>query len=82
MLTSIEGAYHNGHIELSEPAGSVPEGTPVIVTFMDSGGFDLKAKGITQTDAAELRAALKTFEDWNEPDMGIYDDCYQTRSMP
>lgn len=54
----------------------------MIVTFMDSGGFDLKAKGITQTDAAELRAALKTFEDWNEPDMGIYDDCYQTRSMP
>ena len=74
MMTSIEGTYRNGRIELGEPPASVPNGTPVIVTFMNTDDIDLRARGISQIQAAELHAALATFEDWNEPEMDIYND--------
>lgn len=32
------------------------------------------AQGIEPEQAAELRAALATFEDWNAPEMDIYND--------
>jgi hypothetical protein len=35
---------------------------------------DLRARGITREQAADLRARLATFEDWNDPEMDIYDD--------
>ena len=36
---------------------------------------DLRARGIDETKAADLRARLKTFaEDWDRPEMGIYDE--------
>jgi len=36
---------------------------------------DLKARGIGETQAAELRARLKTFaEDWNRPEADIYNE--------
>ena len=73
MLTSIEGTYRNGRIELKEPPAGVQDETPVIVTFM-TGDVDLRAQGISQARAADLRAALSTFEDWNEPEMDVYDD--------
>ncbi len=39
-----------------------------------SNGVDLAARGIDETQAAELRARLKTFaEDWNRPEADIYD---------
>ena len=74
MLTSIEGTYRNGQIELKEPPVEVQNDTPVIVTFMDSSDIDLRTQGINQAVAAELRVALATFQDWNEPDMDIYND--------
>lgn len=35
---------------------------------------DLREHGITREQAAELRARLTTFEDWDDPEMDIYDD--------
>jgi hypothetical protein len=38
-------------------------------------GIDLKARGIDETQAEELRARLRTFaEDWNRPEADIYDE--------
>ncbi len=74
MLTSIEGTYRNGQIELKEPPTEVQNETPVIVTFMGSSDIDLRAQGINQAQAAELRAALAVFEDWNEAEMDVYND--------
>ena len=74
MLTSVEGIYRNGQIELGEPPALVPNGTPVIVTFMGAGDIDLDMKGISESQAAELRAALGTFADWDKPEMDIYND--------
>ena len=74
MLTSIEGTYRNGKIELKESHAEVQDETPVIVTFMGPSDIDLRAQGINPTQAAELRAALTPFEDWSEPEMDIYND--------
>ena len=36
---------------------------------------DLRARGIGEVQAADLRARLKTFaEDWNRPEASIYDE--------
>jgi len=80
MLISIEGVYRNGQIVLKEPPGEVQTETPVIVTFMDAREFDLQAQGIGASQAGELRAALATFEDWNEPEMDVYDDYHAPKS--
>jgi hypothetical protein len=46
----------------------------VLVTFLESNGVDLRARGIDDTQAAELRARLKTFaDDWERPEADIYD---------
>ena len=74
MLTSIEGVYRNGQITLKEPPANLADEVPVIVTFMSSGDVDLRAQGISHAQAVELRAALSTFEDWDEPEMDVYDD--------
>lgn len=74
MLTSIEGIYRDGRIELMESPAEIQNETRVIVTFMSSSVIDLKAQGINQIQAAELRVALATFEDWNEPEMDVYND--------
>ena len=38
-------------------------------------GIDLRAHGIDETQAADLRARLRTFaEDWNRPEADIYDE--------
>ena len=37
--------------------------------------IDLQARGIDKTQAADLRARLKTFaEDWDRPEAAIYDE--------
>ncbi len=52
MLTTIEGVYHDGKIELLE----VPP------------------RGIDRVHAADLRARLAAFaEDWDSPEMEVYD---------
>ncbi|PKO22266.1 MAG: hypothetical protein CVU38_10340 [Chloroflexi bacterium HGW-Chloroflexi-1] len=75
MLTTIQGVYRSGRIELAEAPGNVHEATPVIVTFLVPASMNLRARGIDETQAADLRARLATFaEDWDSPEMDIYDD--------
>ena len=72
MLT-IEGTYKNGNIELAEKPASLNQ-SRVLVTFLESSGVELSARGIDETQAAGLRARLKTFtSDWERPEADIYD---------
>jgi hypothetical protein len=74
MLKTLEGTYRGGKIELPEAPRDVREGTPVIVTFLTPSLIDLRARGIDEAQAADLRARLTTFtEDWDSPEMSIYD---------
>jgi hypothetical protein len=75
MLTSVEGIYRNGRIELTEQPADVYEGSRVIVTFVRSDEIDLAAQGIDRTQAEVLRANLATFaEDWDSPEMSLYNN--------
>ena len=42
-------------------------------SILNRNGLDLEKHGISPELAAELRAGLTTFEDWNDPEMDIYD---------
>jgi len=45
------------------------------VTFLEPGNMDLRARGIDEVQAADLRARLATFvEGWESPEMSVYDD--------
>jgi hypothetical protein len=73
MSKSIAGVFRDGRIELEEIPQDVPDETRVLVTFLDS-RYDLRERGIDEAQAADLRARLKTFsEDWESPEMDIYD---------
>ena len=75
MLKSVAGMYRNGKVELTEAPVNVPNETNVIVTFLEAGPIDLQTRGIDEAQAADLRARLKTFtEDWDSPEMDIYND--------
>lgn len=75
MLTSIEGVYRDGRIELVEQPTNVQDETHVIVTFLQRGQIDLRMRGIDAQQAADLRAQLAPFADeWNSPEMNDYDD--------
>ena len=75
MFRTVRGTYHQGHIELDERPGDVPDDTLVIVTFLEKVKIDLSSHGITEPEAAELRTRLTPFaEDWNDPKMSVYDD--------
>jgi len=75
MLKSIQGVYRHGEIELSEVPDDVPDETHVIVTFLASRSINLRERGIDEAHTAELRARLAAFvEDWDSPEMDIYDD--------
>jgi hypothetical protein len=53
----------------------VQDETRVIVTFLESRSVDRRERGIDEAQAAELRAQLATFaDDWESPEMDIYDD--------
>lgn len=73
MLT-IEGIYLNGKVELSTIPSTV-KSSKVLVTFIEPNLIDLAARGITEAQAADLRARLSAFaEEWNRPEMDIYDE--------
>ena len=75
MLTTIQGVYRDGKIELVEIPPDVHEETPVIVTFLTPNHIDLRARGIDEEQAADLRARLTTFaEEWDSPEMDVYDN--------
>ena len=81
MLKTIDGVYRNGKIELVEMPGDVRDETRVIVTFLEHRFIDLRSRGIDEAYAAELRARLATFaEDWDSPEMDIYDDYDDAKS--
>jgi hypothetical protein len=75
MLTTIEGVFRNGTIELSHIPRDIDE-AKVLVTFLtgDAGPIDLAARGIEPAAAADLRHRLQSFsDDWNRPEMDVYD---------
>jgi hypothetical protein len=75
MLVSVEGVYRDGKIELTDAPDDVPDETRVIVTFFPTGQIDLRERGIDEAQAAEMRARLASFaEDWDSPEMDIYDN--------
>ena len=75
MFRSVEGIYRKGKIELEEAPPDVRDDTRVIVTFLGTSYIDLRARGIDHPHAADLRARLAVFaEDWDSPEMEIYDD--------
>ncbi len=81
MVKSVEGVYRNGKIELSVPVTGVSDETRVIVTFMEPKYVDLLERGINESDASNLRARLTSFaQDWDSPQMDIYDDYEHAKS--
>ena len=81
MLNTIEGVYRNGKIELTEVPKDVSDETRVIVTFLKSTHIGLRERGIDEKQAADLRSRLSTFaEDWNSPEMNIYDNYDESKS--
>ena len=75
MLKSVEGIYRKGRIYLDEAPADVLDETRVIVTFLGPGSIDLATRGIDETEAADLRGRLAAFiEEWESPEMDIYDD--------
>ena len=46
-----------------------------MVTFMPSNAIDLQKRGMDKAQVADLRKRLTTFaEDWESPEMSIYDN--------
>lgn len=83
MLMSVQGVYRSGEIELAEQPCNVRDETRVIVTFLEPSPIDLRARGIDEVHAAELRARLATFaEDWDSPEMSIYDNYDAIKANP
>ena len=73
MLKSVEGIYRDGRVELLETPEGIDEAR-VIITFLPAGNVDLRERGIDESQAADLRARLRTFaEDWESPEMEAYD---------
>lgn len=81
MLAAIKGMYRDGSIQFTERPTGIPDDTPVIVTFLSSKTVDLRARGIDEAQAADLRARLATFaDDWNSPEMTAYGDYDATKA--
>ena len=76
---TITGIYQNGKVELSETPAAIGQAS-VLVTFPDSHDIDLRAYGISEAQAAELRASFAVFEDWNDPAMDVYNDYDTSKS--
>ncbi len=73
MLSSFEGIYRQGKVELLESPPADIEGK-VIVTFLNGGAIDLAKHGIDEQQASDLRHRLQAFaDDWDRPEMDVYD---------
>ena len=72
MLT-VEGLYRNGTVELLQSVENVKQ-SRVLVTFMENSDLELSSFGIDRDEAVVLRETFATFEDWNDPEMDIYND--------
>ncbi|MBI3465871.1 MAG: hypothetical protein HY000_22870 [Planctomycetes bacterium] len=73
-MITVEGIYRNGRVELlQQPAGQGE--ARVLVTFLEPREIDLRARGISEEQAADLRSRLRTFaDDWDRPEMDVYDE--------
>ncbi len=72
-MQTVEGIYKNGQVVLVKVPPDVTE-SKVLVTFLETKNIDLSERGIDKEQAAELRAKFSTIaEDWNRPEMDIYD---------
>jgi CheY-like chemotaxis protein len=72
-MQTVEGTYKNGQIILAETPSDITE-SKVLVTFLEGERIDLTERGIGKEQAARLRAKFNTIaEDWNRPEMDIYD---------
>jgi len=81
MITSVQGIYRKGKFQLSQTPENISDDTPVIVTFLASGDVDLRQRGISKAQAKTLRAQLAAFaDDWDSPEMSIYDDYDASKS--
>lgn len=75
MLTSVQGVYRKGKIQLTQKPKNISDETVVIMTFLDSKPIGLRKRGITKAKARKLRAQLATFaENWESPEMSAYDN--------
>lgn len=75
MLKTVEGVFREGQIELVEMPDNIRSPTPVMVTFLEPQPIDLRAHGLSRAEAADLRDRLAAFaEDWESPEMDVYDD--------
>jgi len=82
VYISVAGIYRNGRVELTEQPQNIKEDAHVIVTFLRENEVDLRAHGIDEEQAAELRARLTPFAaDWNSPQMDVYDN-YDAATSP
>jgi hypothetical protein len=74
MLKSVEGIFRNGKVEFLEPPPQTGE-SKVLVTFLTPQHVGLSERGIDPAQAADLRSRLGIFaEDWERPEMDIYDE--------
>jgi hypothetical protein len=61
MLKSVEGVYRNGRVELFETPDDLDEARVIVAFLPQSAPIDLQARGIDETQAADLRARLQAF---------------------
>jgi hypothetical protein len=75
VLSSVEGIYRNGKVEILGPS-DFAEGSRVIVTLVPKDGpIDLRSVGIDEQLAGEIRDRFASFtEDWDRADMDVYND--------
>lgn len=86
MLRTVEGVYHDGKVELLEVPQDIQGEMFVLVTFVASrengASIALPSRGIDRVHAADLRTRLAAFaEDWESPEMEIYDS-YENPKSP
>jgi hypothetical protein len=74
MSRTVEGIYREGKVELLETPDEAHEEERVLVTFVGDHSVSLAERGISETQAVDLRSRLSTFtEDWERPEMEAYD---------
>jgi hypothetical protein len=78
-MITVEGVYKNGRIELLENVSELKD-SKVLITFLNSSDISLDSVGINESEAAELRDSLSSFEDWNDPALDIYNDYDNAKS--
>ncbi len=74
MLTTVEGIYRDGKVELLEIPPDVSNAR-VIVTFLPADQVRALPPQFTAEELAVLRGKFSAWEeDWNAPGMEAYDD--------